>query len=157
MRERQWDKPSFFKELRKECSEAAYTVAQQLLAWCETQGYKIIYGDGIEEGTLAPSVYLYAKKRDCKLFEVFTRHNDRPGYVLLASYLWQTEWPESPFGEDKQRRKLIAQLNKLPLNAPLPQDAHNKRPWITLEKLSDPETFRTFKEVHEWAAKEITG
>ncbi len=155
MAKRQWDEDSFFEELRNQCGEAVHRVARQLLEWCIQQGYMINYGAGPKEGTLAPSVRHPVQQRDCKLFEMF---NCKPGYVLLASYLWANkEWPNSPFGEDEKRKELTAQLNKLPLKAPLAKNAFDKRPRVSLDSLSDPETLQTFMEVHEWIAKEIAG
>lgn len=157
MAKRQWDESSFFEELHKHCKDAACAVAQQLVKWCAKQKYKILYGEGPKEGTLAPSVYHPAQVRDCKLFEIFTIHRGKGGYVLLASYLWKKEWPESPFGEDEKRQQLIANLNRLPLSKKLEKDADNSRPHVTLDSLEKEATLRTFMEVHDWIANQIRG
>lgn len=152
MAETQWNESSFFEELRRHCSDAAYKAAQELLGWCTESGYKVSYGKGEKNGTLIPSVHDDAKNRDFKLFEVFTRLSGKPGCVLLASHLWA----ESPFSEDRGRNRLIYQLNKLPVHEPLPPGAVNKRPRLALDSLIDFESLRTFKEVHEWIARELT-
>jgi hypothetical protein len=152
MAKKQWDEPSFFKELRKQGGQSAENTCRRLLKWCQEEEFKIHYGVGQKEGTLIPSVL--AAGGDRRLFEVFTFHLGRPGYVLMASYLWRKWWPETPFVGEAQEQ-FNSRLNRLPLNKQLRLDEQNKRPFITLEQLSNPEDFELFKEVYRWIVGKI--
>jgi hypothetical protein len=146
MAERQWDEGTFFKELRRHGGDRACAAAQSLLQLCVQRKYKIEYGKGEKWGTLKPCIC--HNNMQYVLYEVFT-----PGFVLLASYLWD----EHPFTQDEKRQQLIRRLNGLPLKVPLSERARGDRPRIPLDRFYSSKGVAKLVEVHDWVAEQIRG
>ncbi len=127
-----WDQGRFFAALKRWGDSDAMSGARRLLTAVEG-AYTVKDGDGTKWVTIYACIQHRGEER--KLFEIHTGRTAKPkgGFVLLASYLWPVEWPESPFVRQDLRMEFIKKLNSLRLKKQVSPQAVRDRPRLALE------------------------
>ena len=140
---RQWDEPSFFRELEARHGADAAGVARRLLEWAVANVTGVLWGRGIRSGSFVP--VLDHREKGYSIFAVWTY-----GTVEITFQYYQS-WP--PFDVEEKRRELLGRLNAIE-GVSIPEDAVARRPSIPLAVFADETRLAKFLRVYEWFLQE---
>ena len=140
---RQWDEPSFFRELEARHGADAAGVARRLLEWAVANVTRVLWGRGIRSGSFVP--VLDHREKGYSIFAVWTY-----GTVEITFQYYQS-WP--PFDVEEKRRELLGRLNAIE-GVSIPEDAVARRPSIPLAVFADETRLANFLRVYEWILQE---
>lgn len=142
---RQWDKPSFFRELESRWGANEVAVAKQILEWAKEKMPSIWWGQGKRSGSFTPG--LDYKGNWHQLVKVWTY-----GSVELQFQYMKSKSP--PFDTDDGRLELLRRYNEI-TEVNIPEDAINRRPSIPLSALKENVAFKQFLDTLDWAVQKI--
>jgi len=139
---RRWDKDSVLGDIDAKVGREAGDVARRIFHWAESNGLRIVYGRGSQDGSFQPGLddetgYLFP-------FVVYTN-----GAVEIP-FMWLLQFPQAPFDQLEKRKELQARLNALE-GVALPDDRLEKRPSFPLAELARPNALDRFLETVDWA------
>lgn len=140
---KQWDEPSFFKELDRKHGEDAVQVARRILEWAQ-QKMQVWWGKGKQFGSFVP--LFDHNGRQHQLFAIYTSG------VVETYFYWHAFKP--PFDDEAKRIELMDRLNQIE-GVAISKDNINKRPSIRLTTLREGETLEQFLSVYDWVLEEI--
>jgi hypothetical protein len=142
---RQWDEPSFLKELKEKHGPAEARAARELIDWARGQRLRLWWGTGRIEGSFSPVL----------------DHEGQPYYPIGIgtargkvdiSFQFMTR---PPFDDVAMRHELRRRLNEIP-GVSIPDDAITRRPNIPLALFAaDPEALEAFKRVLDWFCETV--
>jgi len=142
--ERQWDEPSFFRELEARRGRDEATVAKRILEWARVNMPRIWWGKGRQYGSFIP--VLDHKGIAFELIAVWTN-----GYVQIMFGYMQSR---PAFDDENKRLELLSRLNAIP-GVDIPSDAIARFPNIHLSRLTDGAALKQFLETLDWAVEQI--
>ena len=144
--ERQWDEPTFFRELEARRGRNEAMVARRILEWAKVNMPRILWGKGRQIGSFTPILdYGDATHR-----LIWVGTGGKVG--IQFGYM---EWKGSPpFGDEDKRLELLRRFNAIP-GVSIPADAIARYPSIPLSLLTDEAALKQFLEVLDWAVDEI--
>jgi hypothetical protein len=141
---RQWDEPSFFKELQLRRGPHDTAVARKLLAWAHSHNLRIFWGKGKRSGSFFP--LLDREGITYWLFSVWT-------YGTLEIQ-FQMMHQKSPFDQEEKRLDLRARLNQIP-GVAIARESITKRPSVSLSVLRPEAHLEQFLRTFDWVIQEI--
>jgi len=141
---RQWDEPSFFRELEAQHGADVTGVARRLLEWAVANVTRVWWGKGKRSGSFVP--ILNYNGQDHQLMAVWTN-----GGVEIY-FQWYQYKP--PFDSEERRQELLSRLNAIE-GVALPDDCITRRPGIPLAVLADETRLEQFLELFDWVVQEI--
>jgi hypothetical protein len=141
---RQWDEASFFAELTARRGEAEAAVARQILRWAEGKGCRIWWGRGVQSGSFLPMID-HAEEQFWTI-AVWTYGTVEIQFAYMRR--------RRPFDSEEKRRELRDRLNAV-TGVAIPVDGIEKRPSVSLQGLTKPETMAQFLAVLDWIVEEI--
>ncbi len=141
---RQWDEPSFFEALRQKRGEGDVAVARKILEWARSQGLRVWWGAGKQDGSFYP---------------VYDGPNGSHQLISLWSYgrielLFERMQVQPPFDDLALRQEFARRLNKVP-GIVVPPDGLGRRPTYPLSALSNEPQLEQFLQVLEWALAQM--
>jgi hypothetical protein len=141
---RQWDKDSFFDELRRRKGDEVCRVADSILRWFEGHGFTIRWGTGKRTGYMIPT-FQY-RNRDYGFAYLTTRGSIELQFGQLTT--------RPPFDQKEKRREFLKRLNTVE-GLDIQDSMMDAFPRIFMDVLSKEDRLNRFLEVLEWATNEV--
>jgi len=141
---RQWDRDSFFDELRRRKGDEACRVADSILQWLEEHSFVIRWGAGKRTGYMIPM--FEHMNRDYGFAYLTTRGSIELQFGQLTT--------RRPFSRQEKRREFLDRLNGIE-GVSLPESALDRFPHISMDALKQEDRLTHFLEVLEWATNEV--
>jgi len=140
---RQWDEPSFFRDLEERRGRNEAEAANRILGWAKARGLRIWWGQGKQDGSFFPLV-------------------DHQGVTHWLVSVWTygrvevqfQQMGKPPFGEEAKRLELLRRLNEIQ-SIDIPADKIRKRPSIPLRLLEDEAVMEQFLNTFDWVIQQI--
>ena len=140
---RQWDRESFFEELRRRRGDEACRVADSIMQWFEEHGFTIRWGTGKRTGYMIPM--FEHMNRDYGFAYLTTRGSIEIQFGQLTT--------RPPFNRQEKRRELLDRLNGIE-GVSLPKSTLDRFPRISMDALKQEDRLNRFLKVLEWATNE---
>jgi hypothetical protein len=140
---RQWDEPSFFRDLEQRRGKVEAEAAKRILDWAKARGLRIWWGRGKQDGSFFPLLDNHGVTH--WLISIWT-------YGRIEIQFQQMGKP--PFGEEFKRLQLLGRLNEIE-GIDIAADKIKKRPSIPLRLLEDDAVTEQFLNTLDWVIQEI--
>jgi len=143
----EWSQHDILETIEEKQGHEASATAKRLIEWCNTNGSRVNWGKGSNDGSFCP-VFDLGSGYPFIPFRVYTY-----GTVeILFNRMMVRE--NAPFDSSEKRIELLNKLNAIP-GVSLPQDGIDRRPAIQLASLTDANALNMFLQVTEWAVSEV--
>jgi hypothetical protein len=139
-----WDRGTFFAELRANKGNDIAVIAEKILAWAEGKLPYIWWGTGAQTGSFYAG--LKTQSHTYEIFSVWTY-----GRIYIE---FQRLMRLPAFKDEKQRLELARRLNQIP-GVDIALDRIAKMPALDLVTLSDPARLDQFFDALTWCISEI--
>ncbi len=141
---RQWDRDSFFDELRRRKGDEACRVADSIMRWSNEHGFTIRWGRGGKIGSMIPT--FEHENRRYRFAYLTTRGSIELQFGQLTT--------RHPFDREEKRRELLDRLNGIE-GINIPESMMDLFPRISMDVLKQEDRLNRFLEVLEWATNEV--
>ena len=136
---RQWDKPSFFNDLKSRQGQKDYDIAQKIMEWIISKGMEIRWGKGGTYGTFYPVL----------------RHEGQANglFGVYSSGRLEVDFRHHPLKAEEQKLELFNRLNAIE-GVSLPHKAIDSWSSFALCTLAG-DRLTSFFAIFEWVIEEI--
>jgi hypothetical protein len=141
---RQWDEPSFFRDLQERRGAGEVASARWILEWARVKRMRVRWGKGRLYGSFTPEF-----DHDGTPYNFVRVYTDASTTILFA-YLRE----KPPFDDESLRLELLRRVNELP-GVSIPEDKATRRPWFYLSLLTDGAALEQFLGILDWVVEEI--
>lgn len=142
-----WTEARFFEVLEERRGAAEAAVARQLLDWMVAGQGRVLYGRGVEDGSILWFVpHATGQRSEPSPFGIWTSGKIELHFQYLRYY--------APFDAEEARRELLARVNAIP-GINLTEAALTRRPGVQLRQLLAPDAMRQFVATFGWVAERL--
>jgi hypothetical protein len=141
---RQWDEPSFFRDLEERKGSEGVASVRRILEWAKVRKLRLKWGTGPRHGSFTPEF-----DHGGKTYRFVRLYTDAMAYILFAQLN-----RKPPFEDESLRLKFLGRLNEVP-DLSISADKVSENPSFSLARLKDASAMELFLGTLDWVTEEI--